>query len=119
MATFPILSTGSITQYPLSKGTGFSVDVTRFLDGSDQRCLARGKRLRRWAIQLSKLTEPELADLEQFFEQSQGNFGHFEFVDPLTGETVPNCRLANPTIVTEYLAAGNGSASLSVVENYG
>ena len=118
MATFPILSTGAIAQYPLAKGTSFLVDVVPFLDGSDQRCLSRGKGLRRWVVQLSRMTELELAAVEEFFDANQGNFGQFEFVDPFTGETIPNCRLADPKVVTEYLTVGNGSTTFSIVENH-
>lgn len=118
MATFPVLSTGAVAQYPLSRGTSFLVDVVRFLDGSDQRCLSRGRALRRWSIQLSKMTEQELSSLEQFFDANQGNFGKFDFVDPFTGETIPNCRIADSKMVTEYLNTRDGAAILSIVENY-
>ena len=118
MATFPILSTGAITQYPLSKGTSFLVDVVRFLDGTDQRCLSRGKRLRRWAIQLSKLTEPELAALRTvlrteprklrsistFWILSRGR--RFQTADWRSNN---RDRISSP---------GNGSTSFSIVENH-
>ena len=60
MAAFPILSTGAVAQYPLARGTNFIVDIVRFLDGSEQRSLTRGRAQRRWVIQLSKVTEAEL-----------------------------------------------------------
>src|SRR5689334_14065483 len=103
MPTFPLLSTGAVAQYPLSRLTSYATDVIQFLDGSQQRCLTRGKKLRRWQISLSQLNETELSLLEQFFDSTQGNFSVFTFTDPFTGDLVPNCRLLNPSIVTQYL----------------
>jgi Conserved hypothetical protein 2217 (DUF2460) len=117
MAAFPILSTGAVAQYPLARGTNFIVDIVRFLDGSEQRSLTRARAQRRWVIQLSKVTEAELASIEQFFDTNQGNFGSFDFIDPFSGETVRNCRISDPKIITEYLAARNGSTIVSIVEN--
>jgi hypothetical protein len=119
MPSFPVLSTGAVAQYPLSRTTSFATDVVQFLDGSQQRCIARGKKLRRWQISLSQLNDSELLALEQFFDSAQGNFGVFSFTDPLSGEVVPNCRLLNPSIATDYLAAGIGSAVLHIEETHG
>jgi hypothetical protein len=79
----------------------------------------RGKLLRRWQISLSQLSDEELLAIEQFFDSVQGNFGLFTFTDPLTGAAVPNCRLQNPSVVTQYLAVGNGSAALLIEEANG
>jgi hypothetical protein len=119
MATFPLLSTGAVAQYPLSRGTSYDVDTVRFLDGSEQRCLVRGKRLRRWLISLSQLNESELASVEQFFDSVQGNAEFFTFVDPVTNESVLNCRISNPFILTQYTALESGSASIWIEETNG
>jgi hypothetical protein len=119
MATFPLLSTGAVAQYPLSRGTSYDVDIVRFLDGSEQRCLVRGRKLRRWLISLAQLNETELADIEQFFDEAQGNAQLFTFIDPLTNEGVPNCRISNPSLATQYTSSGNGSASLWIEETNG
>jgi len=116
MASFPVLSTGVVGQYPMARGVSYNVEVIRFLDGSDQRYLTRGRPLRRWLIKLNQLTEAELGQLEQFFDSAQGNFASFEFPDPFSGENIPNCRVANPYLLTEYVATGNGSVALIVEE---
>lgn len=116
MASFPVLSTGAVGQYPMAKGVSYNVEVIRFMDGSDQRYLTRGKPLRRWLIKLEQLTETELGQLERFFESAQGNFGSFEFPDPFSGETVPNCRIVDPYLLTEYAAVGTGTTALVVEE---
>lgn len=117
MATFPVLSTGAVGQYPMARGVSYNVEVIRFMDGSDQRYLTRGKPLRRWLIKLDQLTEAELGRLEQFFDSAQGNFESFDFPDPFSGTPIPNCRIANPYLLTEYVAAGSGSAALMVEES--
>jgi hypothetical protein len=119
MATFPLLSTGAVAQYPLSRGTSYDVDIVRFLDGSEQRCLVRDKKLRRWLVSLAQLNESELASVEQFFEEAQGNAQLFTFIDPLTSAAVPNCRISNRSITTQYKALGSGSASVWIEETNG
>ncbi len=118
MSTFPLLSTGAVAQYPLARSSSYAVEAIKFLDGSQQRCLTRGKTLRRWLIALQQLSEIELSQLEQFFDAMQGSFGTFTFSDPFTGQAVPNCRINNPAVVTEYLASGNGKAALLIEEIY-
>jgi hypothetical protein len=117
MANFPLLSTGAIAQYPLTRGTSFAVETILFLDGSGQRCLTRGKKLRRWQVSLSQLNETEIFELEQFFDTVQANFGAFTFIDPYTGESVPNCRLSDPAVITQYLAVGYGHSTVWIEES--
>lgn len=119
MANFPTLSTGAIAQYPVSRAATFATEVIQFLDGSQQRCMMRGKLLRRWQLTLTQLSEEELLSIEQFFDAVQGNFGLFTFTDPITGASVPNCRLQNPSVITQYLAVGNGSAVVLIEETNG
>jgi hypothetical protein len=119
MASFPVLSTGAVAQYPLSRGTSYAVETVQFIDGTQQRCLTRGKALRRWLISLTLLTEIELAQIEQFFDALQGNFEPFTFVDPITGVPVANCILSNSSLTTQYLSIGNGTASLWIEETNG
>jgi hypothetical protein len=119
MATFPLLSTGAVAQYPLVRSTDYAVEIVDFLDGTNQRCLTRGKRLRRWRISLALLTEAELEQIEVFFDAAQGDFGRFTFTDPFTGEAVPNCRLGNSSLTTEYNAEASGKSSLWIEETNG
>jgi hypothetical protein len=116
MPAFPTLSTGAVAQYPLARGTSYAVETIQFLDGSQQRCLTRGKSLRSWLVSLGQLTETELSQIEQFFDACQGGFNTFTFTDPGTGQAVPNCRISNPEAVTQYLASGSGKASLVIEE---
>lgn len=119
MATFPILSSGAIAQYPTPLKTGQAAQVIRFLDGSDQRYLAQGKMLRSWEIQLDLLNEAEIQRVEEFFTEQQGDYSPFTFPDPFTGSNVPNCRLGTAGLVTDYLGVDASSTSFWVIETHG
>lgn len=118
MTAFPVLSTGAVAQYPLGQTQSFATEVIRFLDASDQRCIVRANGLRQWLVRLDQLNEAELAALEGFFAQMQGASTLFTFFDPITGQAVQNCRLANGPYVTTYTANDLGAAQLIITETY-
>jgi hypothetical protein len=89
MATFPILKTGAVAQYPLGFGVRFSTETVRFMDGSQQKFCLIGTGLRRWTLKLDLLDEQELGALIAFVEQ-QGS-ATFAFTDPLTGDNAATC----------------------------
>jgi hypothetical protein len=119
MAIFPILSTGAVMQYPASLTLDRPVQVIRFLDGSDQRFPARGRLLRSWEIQLALLNDAELQQVEAFFQAQAGEYSLFDFPDPFSGATVPNCRMGSPAIATLYEGTDIGSTSFVVNETNG
>jgi len=116
MASFPLLSSGAITQYPTESSVGQSVGVIRFLDGSDQRFLRTGRRLRTWRVQLDLLSDEEAAALELFFTAQKGVFSPFTFTDPATNAPVSHCRLATAEMITEYLSTNTTSTSFWIME---
>jgi hypothetical protein len=89
MATFPVLKTGAVAQYPLERGVRFSTQAVRFLDGSRQRFRLIGVGLRRWTLNLSLLDEAELGAVIAFVERQTG--ATFAFTDPVTGDNVATC----------------------------
>jgi hypothetical protein len=119
VSTFPLLSSGAVTQYPTAFVTGQSVQVIRFLDGAEQRYLTQGRAFRSWQIRLDLLNENEIAQVESFFIGQQGDYSTFVFPDPISGSLVPNCRLAAPRLVSEYIGPDVGSVSLIVMETNG
>lgn len=119
MTTFPLLSSGAVTQYPTPQTTGQAAQVIRFIDGSDQRYLAQGRSLRQWEIQLNLLTDSELHELESFFAAQQGDYMPFTFPDPISGADVPNCRFGNPSLLTGYDGVNVNSTSFWVIETNG
>lgn len=116
MADFPILSTGAITQYPLTYMSGQNAQVIRFLDGTDQRYLTQGRSLRQWQIRLDLLNETEIQQIEEFFIDVKGDYSRFNFPDPVSGSYVANCQLAAPGLVTEYLGVDDGATTFWVIE---
>ena len=91
MATFPLLRTSAVAQYPLSRTTVFSTEILKFVDGSEQRYGNYPQPIIRWTIQLDSLDEGELAAVRQFFRSQTGVSGRFTFTDPFTGTAHPNC----------------------------
>jgi hypothetical protein len=119
MASFPRLSSGAVTQYPVGLATGQGVQVIRFLDGSDQRYLTQGKFLRAWQVRLDLLNEDEIQGLEVFFSAQLGDYAPFTFPDPISGADVPNCRFGAPGLLTEYRGTDANAVSFWVIEANG
>lgn len=117
MASFPLLSSGAVTQYPAPLATSQSSQVIRFLDGTDQRYLTQGRTFRQWQIKLNLLNENEIQQIEAFFAAQLGDYSPFAFPDPFSGTSVPNCRIAIPGLVTDYLGVDVSSTSFWIVES--
>lgn len=116
-ASFPLLKTGAVVQYPATKTTQYSSFVVRFMDGSDQRYRQYTPALHRWTIKLTLLDEGELHVFEQFFTDLEGAFGTFFFVDPWTQTVYSNCSFEQDTLTYQLTDAAQGALSVVVVEN--
>lgn len=119
MATFPILSSGAVTQYPALISSGQGAQIIRFLDASDQRYLSQPKALRQWQIRQDLLNESEIQQLEAFFIAQSGDYSSFAFPDPFSGTSVPNCLFAAPGFISEYVGVDVSSTSFWVIETNG
>ena len=71
---------------------------------------------RQWQIRLDLLNDSEIQQLEEFFVAQLGDYSSFTFPDPVSGVGVPNCRLAAPGIISEYVGVDVSSTSLLVIE---
>jgi hypothetical protein len=116
---FPILNSGAITQYGSPLGLSWSAQVIRFVDGTDQRFLSRGRSLRRWLIDLRLLNESEIAGVEAFFSSMGGEYSLFNFPDPIGGTSVSNCRIGAAELISQYQDVDIAATSLWVVETNG
>ena len=116
MNTFPVLSTGAVTQYPLGVAIEQGTQVIRFLDGSDQRFRTRGRILRRWQIHLDLLKENEIEALEEFFRSQLGGYSAFIFPDPYSGSGIPNCIFGADAFLSDYEGVDASATSFWVVE---
>ena len=119
MDSFPLLSSGAVSQYPTQALLGQGIGIIRFLDGSDQRFLHTARNLRRWRIELSLLSDAEIASLELFFNTHRGVFSSFVFTDPATNSQIPNCRFATSEMNTEHVSLNVNSTSLWIMEANG
>jgi hypothetical protein len=119
MATFPVLKTKAVAQYPASKTIQFQNQVLRFVEGLEQRYRDSMGPLHRWVISMKELDESEITALEEFFASNQGRFASFPFTDPWDGQTYANCSLAADDL--NMMASGEmlGKTSLTVTENRG
>lgn len=117
MATFPVLKTGAVAQYPSSRRVQASTRVLRFLDGTEQRFEELGEPIRSWVIRLTNVSDEELYAVEAFFVSQQGSHGEFAFVDPWDGAEYPNCSFANDHLAIEFREEGRGAATLVIRNN--
>lgn len=114
MATFPILKTGAVAQYPLGFGVRFATQAVWFLDGSQQKYRLAGTGLRRWTVNLALLDEQELGAVIAFVEQ-QGSAA-FVFTDPLSGANVQNCVLSGERFDATMQGEMNGRTTVGIEE---
>ena len=101
MANFPLLTTGVVTQYPSGRRFTYATYIIRFLDGTEQRFRELKQPVRRWLIRMHQLSSTEMAAVEAFFEQMQGQFGSFTFTDPWDDTEYPDCSFDLEVFSTE------------------
>jgi hypothetical protein len=116
---FPTLSSGAVSQYGSPIGFVWPAQIIRFVDGTDQRFLACGNVFRRWLIDLRLLNESEISSVEAFFTAMSGEYSTFTFPDPISGTSVPNCRLGAPELISIYQDVDIAATSMWVVETNG
>ena len=119
MATFPLLKTNAVAQYPASRTLRFRNQVVRFVDGTEQRYQDSAGALHQWTIRLNQLDAHEIAAVEAFFTASEGRFTSFTFTDPWDGQQYPNCSLAIDELQTVSAEEMRGMTCLTIMENRG
>jgi len=81
MSCFPQLSTGAMSQYPLTKVTITRTVVNKLEDGSTIR-LADPVTQMKWELSYTGLSQGEWTALSEFFTAMQGGLRTFVFADP-------------------------------------
>ena len=117
MATFPLLKTKAVAQYPATKTVQFRNQALRFVDGKEQRYRDAASPLHCWTIQLNTLDETEMAAIDSFFAQNQGRLASFSFTDPWDGTIYADCSVQSDQMTLETVAELRGRASLTIAEN--
>lgn len=117
MANFPVLKSGAVAQYPMTRALEYSTRILRFLDGTEQRFREHKRAIRRWVIRLELLDEGEMAAIEDFFLSEQGRLGSFSFTDPRDGTVYPDCSLESDAVELDFREQMRGATALTVKEN--
>lgn len=117
MASFPVLQTGAVAQYPSFRSVRAAARILRFVDGSEQRFKQFGAPVRSWVIRLDRVSEEELAVIEAFFVSQQGSFGSFAFTDPWDGTEYPDCSFGADELDFRLVDESGGATSLTINNN--
>ena len=116
MAEFPRLRTGAVLQYPGGRRLDFASEVLRFVDGSTQSFRVSAAQ-RRWEIRLEELDEGEIAAIERFFAENEGEFASFVFTDPWDETEYADCSLETAELETRAAGEMRHGTSLVIREN--
>ena len=117
MAGFPVLKTGAVVQYPLTRTAAFQNQMLTFLDGTQQRYRDSAGLRARWEIRLTELDAGEMAAMEEFFLANQGTFGSFAFTDPVDGTVYSNCSLRVDALDIATAEEMREATKVTVVQN--
>lgn len=79
---FPQLSTGAMVQFPIRKSLVRRTVLNRLSDGSTIRLADPDASYIIWDLRYRGLNDKERADLEHFFEKTEGPLKTFLFLDP-------------------------------------
>lgn len=114
MADFPRLQSGAVAQYPSSGNLKASTRVLRYVDGSEQRYRETAIPARSWTLHLNRITEQEMAAIEEFFMAQQGSFGQFTFTDPHDGVAYPDCSFDSDSLHSHIFGEDIAGATLVI-----
>ena len=82
MFYYPQLTSGSVSQYPVSRRNQRRTVVNVLADGSDLRTEDEGAAQVAWDLSYTDLTTEELTRIKQLFESVEGRLQLFTFLDP-------------------------------------
>ena len=80
--TYPQLSSGAVSQFPVRKLRYSRTVVNRTADGRVIKRPDTTAQITEWQLQYSLLSDAELATLQQFFNSMSGSLNGFTFLDP-------------------------------------
>lgn len=82
MLYYPQLTTGAISQFPVTRSTNLRSVVNQLPSGFSIRLADSGYEKVQWLLQYSSLTDGERSAIESLFEASEGQLSTFTFLDP-------------------------------------
>jgi len=82
MLYYPQLTTGSIAQFPVKRGTNMRTVANQLASGYTIRMADTGAQKVQWQLRYSELTDGERSSIESLFEAAEGQLNTFTFLDP-------------------------------------
>jgi hypothetical protein len=83
MLYYPQLTTGAVSQFPVTRGINMRTVANQLPSGYTIRMADTGAQKVQWRLQYSSLTDGERSSIESLFEASQGQLDTFTFLDPV------------------------------------
>src|SRR5579871_3778457 len=96
MLVYPQLTTGAVSQFPVTKRRHLRTVVNRAADGSTVKFADPNGEYTEWILSYSQLSDSEISALEQFFIAAEGTLNSFTFLDPTANLLAWSDRLDNP-----------------------
>ena len=82
MLYYPQLTTGAVSQFPVTRSTNLRTVSNQLASGFTIRMADTGSQKVQWQLRYSSLTNAERASIESLFEASEGQLNTFTFLDP-------------------------------------
>src|ERR1700749_3291790 len=82
MSAYPQLTTGTLSQFPITKRIQPRTVVNSLADGSSVRLADVNGGTVGWKLQYKELSDAELTSLQQFFVACEGSLNTFTYLDP-------------------------------------
>jgi hypothetical protein len=82
MLYYPQLSTGAVSQFPVTRSTNMRTVSNQLPSGFTIRMSDVGDQKVQWRLRYSSLTDAERSTIESLFEASEGQLNTFTFLDP-------------------------------------
>src|SRR5580704_12020987 len=82
MLYYPQLSTGAVSQFPVTRSANMRTVSNQLASGFTIRMADTGAQKVQWQLRYSSLTDAERSSIESLFESSEGQLNTFTFLDP-------------------------------------
>jgi hypothetical protein len=82
MLYYPQLTTGAVSQFPVTRNTYMRTVSNQLPSGYSIRMADTGAQKVQWRLRYSGLTDSEVTSIESLFEASEGQLNTFTFLDP-------------------------------------
>jgi hypothetical protein len=82
MLYYPQLSTGAVTQFPVTRSVNMRTVANQLPSGYTIRMADLGAQKVQWRLRYSSLTDSERISIENLFEAAEGQLNTFTFLDP-------------------------------------